>query len=401
MKKLLLLGGSRYILPVIEEAHALGCEVITCDYCPDNIAHRYSDGYYNVSIIDKEAVLKLSRRLHINGIMSFACDPGVVTAAYVAERLDLPTCGPYKSVCILQNKELFRIFLREHGFRVPHAKGYNRTGDILEDSRMFRWPVMVKPVDSAGSKGVSRAEHVDELESCVRNALHFSKDGGVIVEDYLKSIGHPSDSECFSVDGDLKFVSYSAQRFDAFCKNPYTPAAFSWPSKISEENQKELTHELQRLLCLLDMGTSLYNVETRECVDGKAYIMECSPRGGGNRLAEMIRYSTGVDLISNAVRSAVGEPVVGIVQRTCDGCWAEIIVHSRKCGVFRNVRIADDITDEIVEKDIWIKEGDRIDDFTGADKAVGTLVMKFTTEEKMNEVLDHQERYVQTDVSDF
>ena len=76
MKRLLLLGGLRYLLPVIDAAHKLGCYVITCDYLPDNIAHKYSDEYHNVSILDKEAVLVLAKKLNIDGIMAFAgsCD---------------------------------------------------------------------------------------------------------------------------------------------------------------------------------------------------------------------------------------------------------------------------------------------------------------------------------------
>ena len=121
MKTLLLLGGSRYLLPVIREAKALGCRVITCDYLPDNIAHRYSDEYANVSIVDREAVLALARERKIDGVMSFACDPGVVTAAYVAEKMGLPNVGPLASVELLQDKGRFRRFLEENGFPVPRA----------------------------------------------------------------------------------------------------------------------------------------------------------------------------------------------------------------------------------------------------------------------------------------
>ena len=80
MKKLMILGGSRYALPVIKAAHDLGLYVITCDYLPDNIAHKYSDEYCNVSIIEKDLVLNVAKECNIDGIMSFACDPGVVTA---------------------------------------------------------------------------------------------------------------------------------------------------------------------------------------------------------------------------------------------------------------------------------------------------------------------------------
>ena len=109
-KKLLILGGSRYILPVIDQ---LDCEVVTCDYLPDNVAHRYSDSYRNASIVDKDAVLAVARDIRADGIMSFAADPGVVSAAYAAEKMGLPFQGSYEAVSVLQDKERFRSFLRE------------------------------------------------------------------------------------------------------------------------------------------------------------------------------------------------------------------------------------------------------------------------------------------------
>ena len=113
----MLLGGIRYLLTVIETAHKYGYHVITVDYIPDNIAHKYSDEYHNVSILDKEAVLKLARDLQINGILSFAVDPGVVTAAYVADQMNLPFSCSYSAACTLQNKVLFRQFLTDN--KVP------------------------------------------------------------------------------------------------------------------------------------------------------------------------------------------------------------------------------------------------------------------------------------------
>lgn len=114
-KKLMLLGGIRYLLPVIEAAHEQGYYVITADYLPDNIAHRYSDEYVNVSIIDKEAVLKVAREKEIDGILSFGVDPGVVSASYVQTQMGIPSFGPFESVEILQNKDKFRTFLSENG----------------------------------------------------------------------------------------------------------------------------------------------------------------------------------------------------------------------------------------------------------------------------------------------
>lgn len=393
-KRLLLLGGSRYILPIIEAAKKLGIYTITCDYLPDNIAHKYSDEYCNVSIIDKDAVLEAAKKLQVDGVMSFACDPGVATAAYVAEKLGLPSCGSYESVSILQNKGLFRKFLTEHGFNVPAAKGYTRIEDALREVDLFHWPVIVKPTDSAGSKGVTRVDDPKELEKSIRYALSFSHCDEFIIEDFLQKVGHSSDTDSFSVNGELKFVSFSAQRFDEDAGNPYTPSAYSWPATISQEHQQELTGEIQRLLKLLNMKTSIYNIETRECTDGKAYIMELSPRGGGNRLAEMLRYATGVDMITNAVRAAVGMEVVDVEQKPYNGCWAEIILHSAKAGVFDSLWISDEIAGNVVERDLWIGSGDEVGDFSGANEAIGTLVLKFDTQERLQEVLADQSRYI-------
>lgn len=394
MKKLMILGGSRYALPVIKAAKQLGIYTITADYLPNNIAHKYSDEYVNVSIIDKEKTLEAAKEREIDGIMSFACDPGVITAAYVAERMGLPNVGPYESVCILQNKRRFRDFLTQNGFTVPTAKGYKNTEDALKDIGMFHWPVIVKPTDSAGSKGVMRVDDPKDLEKGIQYALSYSHSNEFIIEDFITQNGYSSDTDSFSIDGELKFVSFNCQRFDREAINPYTPAAYSWPSSMTAAHQGELKGEIQRLLNLLGMRTAVYNIETRESVDGKAYIMELSPRGGGNRLSECLRYATGVDMITNMVRYSVGLPVDEIVQKPYDGCWAEIILHSDEPGVFKELWIADEIASNVVERDLWIEEGSPVGGFEAANEAIGTLVLKFESQERLEEVLGHQGKYV-------
>ena len=394
MKKLMLLGGMRYLVPVIEAAHKLGVYVITCDYLPNNIAHKYSDEYCNVSILEKDKVLEKAKELKIDGILSFACDPGVVTAAYVAEKMGLPSSGPYESVEILQNKGKFRKFLTENNFNVPVAKQYTDIETALNDTEMFNWPVIVKPTDSAGSKGVTKVEEKDKLKDAINYALKFSHSNEFIIEDFLEKVGDSSDCDSFSIDGKLKFVSFSAQKFDENCENPYTPAAFTWPASISKIHQEELTNEIQRLLTLLNMKSSIYNIETRECTNGKAYIMECSPRGGGNRLAEMIRYMTGVDMITNIVKSALGMELDVIEQKEIKDNWAEIILHSEKEGTFEKLWISEEISSNIVENDLWIETGTHVVGFSGANEAIGTMVLKFDSEIQMNNVLNNQNNYI-------
>ena len=382
----MLLGGLRYLIPVIETAHRLGYYVITCDYLPNNIAHKYSDEYCNVSIIDKDAVLEAARERGIDGIMSFAVDPGVVTAAYVQDKLGLPG-NPYESVCILQNKDRFRKFLSDNGFNTPEAFGYASMEEALSKADVLRYPVIVKPTDAAGSKGVVRVDGPSELESALKSAFAHSISGNVIVEQFIEKQGCSSDSDSFSVDGSLDFVTFSAQRFDAAASNPYTPSAYSWPSTMSEEEESYLKGELQRLITLLGMKTSIYNIETRVGTDGKPYIMEVSPRGGGNRLSEMIHLATGTSLIENAVRAAVGEEVLPMQSPVYNGFWAEVILHSDNDGKFDSLEISEEVKPFVIETDLWVSKGDSVSRFDGANNAIGTLVLRFDTAERLEQCI--------------
>ena len=238
-KKLMLLGGIRYLLPVIKVAQEQGYYVITADYLPDNIAHKYSDEYVNVSIIDKEAVLKVAQKKQIDGIMSFGVDPGVVSAAYVAEKMGLPFQCSYEAACILQDKSRFRQFLAEHDFNCPKAKGYDNIDEALMDIDYFTWPIIVKPVDSAGSKGVSKVERKEELKLSIEKALSSSISKRFIIEDFLDIIGCQSSADVFAINGKLAYPAFSDQLFDKSAANPFTPAIEIWPSSMPKTVQQE------------------------------------------------------------------------------------------------------------------------------------------------------------------
>lgn len=394
-KKLMLLGGLRYLLPVIEAAHRHDIHVITVDYLPSNIAHKYSDEYYNVSIIDKEAVLELAQRLQIDGIMSFAVDPGVVAAAYTAEKMGLPFQCSYESACILQDKSKFRKFLADNGFNVPNAHGYSEGDDALKDIDFFNWPVIVKPVDSAGSKGVTRVDDPSDLLSAITHALDGSPSRHFIIEDFLELEGYQSSTDVYTVNGELLHCPFSDQLFDKNAVNPYVPAIEIWPSTMPQTAQDELRSELQRLFKLLNCKTGIYNVEARLCKNGKAYIMEVSPRGGGNRIAELQRYATGVDLIEAEMLKAIDIPLKPISDAHFTDCWCNYILHSNTGGIFKEIRYSKGFMDAcVVEEGILAKVGDMIQPFTGANQSLGTIFLRFNTREELNSFVASPNTYI-------
>ena len=225
--------------------------------------------------------------------------------------------------------------------------------------------------------------------------MSYSLSGHIIVEEYIEKEGCSSDTDCMSIDGRLVFTSFNSQRFDANAINPYTPSAYSWPSTYTQEQESYLASEIQRLISLLGLQTVVYNIETRIGVNGKPYIMELTPRGGGNRLSEMIRFATGVDMITAITRAMVGDPILTpIEQKPYVGYWAEIILHSNQDGVFQGLELKKDIQPYIFEQIIWVKKGDPVYSFNGANNAIGTIVLRFHSKEEMEHYLTNHSRYI-------
>ena len=385
-KRLMLLGGIRYLLPVIKTAHEQGYYVITADYLPNNIAHSYSDEYVNVSIIDKDVVLKVAKEKQIDGILSYGVDPGVKTAAYVAEQMGLPFQCSYEAACILQDKSLFRQFLHKHRFNCPKMADFHSVEEAVEMVESFDYPIIVKPVDSAGSKGVSKVVDKSGFEMACRHAFENSLSRHIIVEEYLEADGTSSGSESFFVDGVLKYNAFYDQLFDKEATNRFTPAIEYWPSAKSQRYTEEIKGELQRLGDLLGITTGLFNVEWRVS-GGKAYLMEVSPRAGGNRLAEILNYATDVDIIYAETIKSIGLHPEGVKEPTYNGFYAIYNIHSKEEGIFEDLFIGDELAKYIVEKEIRVKAGDTVAPFSGANASLGTLFLRFNSKNEMDQIL--------------
>ena len=336
----------------------------------------------------------MAKDCKIDGIRSYAVDPGVVAAAYVAEQMKLPFSCSYEAACILQDKSLFRQFLTENGFNVPVAKGYTSKEEALRDIDMYHWPVIVKPVDSAGSKGVSKVDDPKDLPNAINHALEESHNGHFIIEDFLEKEGLSSGAESFYVDGELKYNAFYDQYFDAEATNPYTPSAECWPADKPDYILDDVKKQLQRLGHLLNFRTGLFNVEWRVCKDGKVYLMEVSPRAGGNRLAEILNYATDVDIIDAEVSKSIDETIPTVHEPNYKGHYCILVLHSDKEGIFKDVEILESFNGEIVEKEIRVNVGDSVEPFSGANNAIGTLFLRYDTRQQMDDALIHQKDWL-------
>lgn len=392
----MLLGGTRFLLPVIKEAHKLGIYVITADYLPDNTAHKYSDDYINLSIINKEAVLEAARTANISGIMSFGVDPGVVTAAYVAEQMGLPFQCSYESACILQDKASFRRFLADNGFNCPAAKNYSSTEEALLDVDNISWPVIVKPVDSAGSKGVTVVHDKEHIQEAVKEAFDNSLSKRIIVEDFLDTVGFQSSTDIFTIGGVVDAPIFSDQMFDHNATNPLVPTLEIWPTSMPTQYQLDLTHQLNRLFHLLQCQNGIYNVECRICSNGKTYLMEVSPRGGGNHIALLQDMAMGTNYIENEVRNAVGLPLDLRPPTAIEGVWGTYSIHPYEglSGWLRSINFNEKLKKNIKMLDLAFPFGTAIKPFTGANMSLGDVLLHFDSREQLIDITSNPAGWV-------
>lgn len=397
MNKILLLGGANTQIPSILTAKKMGYYTITCDYLPDNPGHKFADEYHNVSTTDKEAVLALAKELQIDGILAYATDVAAATAAYVSEAMGFPT-SPYKSVDILTNKDKFRAFLEENGFCTPRARGYSSVEEAKKDLENFKFPVMVKPVDSAGSKGVARMDDAGQLEELVENALQYSRCKRFIIEEYVEKYRYQIAGDGFSVDGKLVFRCFANEHFSNKAASPYVPIGESFPYDMPKEVHEKVHAEIQRLLTLLDMKTQAYNFDIRIDKDYNVYLMEVGPRNGGNMIAQVIEKATGIPFVEYMLKAAMGEDCSDLKMVEPEGFWSCYILHTLKEGNFKRIQYTDEIKKNIVEEHIHVKEGETLIPFTGSNGTVGVLILRYDSMEEMLHKMDNMYDYITVEV---
>lgn len=383
MKKILMLGGAMQQIPAIKQAKEMGYYVITCDYLPDNPGHKFADEYYNVSTTDSQAVLELAQKLKIDGIVAYASDPAAPTAAFVGEKMGLP-CNPYKSVKILTEKDLFREFLQNNGFNSPKAKGYTNLADAERDINTFKFPVMVKPVDSSGSKGVVKIESAACLEDAFNEAMSYSRGKRIVIEEFIKKKGYQVSGDGFSVDGKLVFTSYGNELYSGAGTRDYVALGEFWPLLLSNELKNKIDNELQKLITALGMKTCAYNIEVILDEEDNVFVLELGPRNGGSYIPQLIQYATGVDMIYYTLRGAVGEDCSDLKQAETVGCFSNYMIYSTVSGEFDGIWFDEDFEkNNLLDVYCTYNKGDTVHAYQNTSHSLGTIIFKAQSVEEM------------------
>lgn len=393
MKKILLLGGSAQQIIAIETAQRLGYYTVLCDFLEDNPGQYVADKFYLVSTTDKEAILEVARKETIDGIVAYASDPAAPTAAYVAEKMGLYS-NPYESVETLCNKDRFRKFLAENGFNTPLAKGYSTEWDAIEEIDKFDFPIIIKPVDSSGSKGVTVLHSKDELQEALEFAFSFSRSRRIVVEEFIEK-KHPYliGGDIFIQDGKVILWGLLNCHRDSRV-NELVPVGKSYPLELSDKDIEKVKETLQRMVDKLGIRCGAMNVELIIDKQDRVWPIDVGPRNGGNMIPDLLGMIFDVDVVDMTIRVAMGQPIDMKSQNECKVFYATHNLHSAENGIYKEIVFSKDLEKYIIRKSLYKKAGDKVEFFDNAAKALGIIFMKFNGQEEMRQMLKNIDSYV-------
>jgi biotin carboxylase len=385
MKKILLLGGSAQQVIAIKTAKRLGYYTVLCDFLPDNPGQYAADKFYLTSTTDKKAILDVAQKEQISGVLAYASDPAAPTAAYVAEKMNLPG-NPYDSVEILCNKDRFRKFLSENGFSTPKARGYANTAEALADKKNFTYPVIVKPVDSSGSKGATVLHSDFGLEDALEFAFSFSRCHRVIVEDFIEK-KHPYliGGDIFVADGKVILWGLLNCHRDN-CVNVLVPVGKSYPLQLENADVENVKLTLSTMVSKLGIRNGSMNVELVVDKSNRVWPIDVGPRSGGNMIPDLLGDMFGVDIAEMSIEVAMGKPVVKTIHMP-EGCYATHNLHSNKTGLYKGIVFSDKLTPYIYRKCLYKEAGDKVEYFDNASKCLGIVFFRFPDEATMSDIL--------------
>lgn len=394
-KKILMLGGSTQQVPAIRKASEMGYETILMDYLPDNPGQYVADRWYQESTTDVEAVCRIAGAEGVSGILAYASDPAALPAAIACERLGLPG-NPVRSVEILGVKHKFRQFLQDNNFPSPRNFTFSPDtplDEVTAKCKELRFPIVIKPTDSSGSKGVSFLDSVSDIGKAIEFANGYSRNKILIAEEFIRR-GYPYviGGDIFVHDGRIVVYGDMECLRDDNGKS-LIPTGEKLPNGLTPVQKNILYAELQRLIDCLHISEGELNIEVLIDTDGRPHFLEVGPRAGGNMIPIQLSDAFGIDLIKANIATAMGEDI-SFHSHTPDGNYMTFVLHSHEEGIYDHIDYSPEIEKFIYRKVEYKKDGDTVEAFDGAGKALGIIFMKFPDPSTMAHYEHHIDEHI-------
>jgi biotin carboxylase len=306
MKRILIIGAGFLQRFVIRKAKELGYYTLAVDGNPNAVGFADADEYAVIDIVDQRACLIYARAHKVDGVLTAATDYGVLSASYVAKEMNLPGIS-YEAALRIKDKYAVWKCLHEAGAdEAGFVYRVSKETDMSALAQIVQYPVMVKPCDGSGSRGVTKAEDGDVLADACAQAIAQSLTGNALVEPFID--GEEYGVESFVENGNIHVLGVIKK----WMTQPpyYAELGHGLPSGLPLQIENKIKSCAQKAISALGIHFGSVNMDLLLTKDGRVQIVDVGARMGGNLIgSHIIPIGTGIDYMAGMIRGAVGDPV--------------------------------------------------------------------------------------------
>lgn len=319
---LAIIGASYLQLPLIEKAKEMGYTTHVFAWAANDVGEKAADYFYPISIVEKEEILTKCREIGICGICSIASDLAMVTVSYVAEALGLPG-NTVQATAKSTNKHLMRRAFAENGDPSPASILVDETTNL---SRLrLSYPVIVKPTDRSGSRGIFQLSDSSGLSEAVRSAMEQGFEKKALIEEYAQ--GQEYSVEYISYQGKHHFLAMT-KKFTTGAPH-FIETGHLEPAPVDEKTLERVKAIVTHALDSLELTNGASHSELKIAEDGTIRIIEIGGRMGGDCIgSDLVRLSTGVDFVRAVIDVALG--IRPVIEKQTGGAAAVRFIFSQK-----------------------------------------------------------------------
>lgn len=301
MRRLAIIGASYLQEPLIRKAKEMGYETHVFAWKANDVGELIADHFYPISIIEKDEILEVCRSLDLSGICTIASDLAVITVNYVASKLGLP-CNSMETTLRSTNKHLMRNAFARNGDPSPKSILVNSVNDL--DNVELSYPVIVKPLDRSGSRGITKVYKKDQLPEAIESAKEQGFEKSALVEEFAK--GDEYSVEYISFKGRHHFLAMTKKYTTG---DPhFIETGHLEPAPVNAEVLTKVKAVVDHALNTLGITNGASHSELKIDDDGCIKIIEIGGRMGGDFIgSDLVRISTGVDFVRAVIQVATGQ----------------------------------------------------------------------------------------------
>lgn len=303
MKKILIIGAGEIQVPVIKKAKEMGLFVITTDFDPNAPGFKYSDVSEVVSTVDLEKNLNVAKKYKIDGVLTTS-DLPVNTVAYICEKLSLNGLS-IESAKVSTNKYLLRKVLKKNGLKTPNFAIVYDKNELKSIINNFKFPIVMKPIDSSASRGVVKVFSEEELYKEYDESIKYSKSKKVILEEFID--GNEYSVECLIQNGNINIIAITEKTVTG---EPYfVEIRHVIPANLEQGKIDEVNKLVNDVVNIIGLDNSAAHIELKISSEGPT-IIEVGARLGGDYItSDLVPLATGTNMLENIIKISISENI--------------------------------------------------------------------------------------------